>query len=344
MKLKNIAHFFNVLFLSIGAIVGVGFVSGAEIWTFFARFGSNFYASIIVFFVVLTLFCIKILREDEQELKMLKMHKNTINETKNTIFIKSIIKQKLLFCEIILVAATMIAGLKSLLFKLLNNNQILIFAISIIIVFLLTLMGMNFISKLNLVSVLALFLMLGILILNLGCHKDVTVFDLSMISPMSIKNISIGMFFSLTYIFMNITHLIPILKTECKFQSIRQKNIFAICFSLSIVLMIFIMVLFLNKYSFLSSSDMPIFEFFKSRGRGFNIFYSIVLLGGLFSTILVCLDGLKKDILNRLNSSVSASFFAVLLPLILGVLPFNFFINIIYPVIGVTNFVILLFL
>ena len=103
--------------------------------------------------------------------------------------------------------------------------------------------------------------------------------------------------------------------------------------------------IFLNKHSYLSSSDMPIFDYFKIRGAHWTLFFAAVLIGGLFSTILVCLDGLKKDILNGfVKSKVLAGFFAVFVPLIFGFLPFNFFIKVIYPLIGIINFVVLIFL
>ena len=88
-----------------------------------------------------------------------------------------------------------------------------------------------------------------------------------------------------------------------------------------------------------------IFDYFKTKGVYWTLFFAAVLIGGLFSTILVCLDGLKKDMLNGFaKSKVLAGFLAVFVPLIFGFLPFNFFINVVYPLIGIINFVVLIFL
>ena len=51
----------SLLSLSLSSIIGVGFLSGAEIWVFFASFGENFVFSIVIVFVLLFVFCYKIM-------------------------------------------------------------------------------------------------------------------------------------------------------------------------------------------------------------------------------------------------------------------------------------------
>ena len=90
----------KLIVMLICAIVGVGFVSGAEIVQFYSRFGKNSYFGLIVFFLLIFVLVLKILtisNNSENELKM-----NNLNKicTKNTFLLKFKIKNTIIISKI----------------------------------------------------------------------------------------------------------------------------------------------------------------------------------------------------------------------------------------------------
>lgn len=342
--LKVIYTVLNVFMLCLGSIIGVGFLSGAEIWIFFVRFGENFVIAIVVLFVILSIFCYKIINLNGCENKLQKMQKMLRLSTKNTKFNKKSIKNFLLNLEILMFAAAMFSGLKNVIYELFINNQNLIYILAIMMVFLLTVSGIKAISKFNILMIFSFFVILIMLCMSDGAGLNGSWRHLTTIAKVSFSGAGISTLYVFMYVFMNISHLVPIFKIEKLPFNKKGNVIFSLLFSFVFCLVVLVMVLFLSKNSFLTNSSMPLLEFFKSVGGFENVFYVVVLIGGLLSTLLVCLSGLKFELKDKVKNNFLASYLVILLPLIFGFLPFGFFINFVYPLAGVINFVALTFL
>ena len=52
MKNKPQNNHFNLVLTAVCSFVGVGFISGAEIWFYFARFGKGIFFGIIMFAIL----------------------------------------------------------------------------------------------------------------------------------------------------------------------------------------------------------------------------------------------------------------------------------------------------
>ena len=74
------------------AIVGVGFVSGAEIYSFYVRFGNFAYLGVFVFFVLMFFLLNKIFKDFENNENVVKVNNLNKNNAKNTFLTRSNIK------------------------------------------------------------------------------------------------------------------------------------------------------------------------------------------------------------------------------------------------------------
>lgn len=345
MKNKhNLLSILNVFLLSVGSIIGVGFLSGSEIWSFFTRFGETFFYVLPFMFVLLFFGCYKILKKSEIEDKYAKMYNFHKNNGKNANLMKLKLTTIFFNIEMLLCSAAMFSGLKNIIFELLKNNQIFIFVIMVVFVLLVLLKGFGSISKINILIMISFFIIIIILLGDVDVFNKNTFKSLSLIKGFNITNFFGCFFLSVLYVFMNLSHIVPIFQKQDICFSRKGKIVFSVLFSFLLCLLIFFLVLFLGVHSYLSASEMPILNYFKSQSNKMIIFYVIVLVGCLLSSLLVCLMGLKRMVETRIKTKFKATYTVVLLSLILGFLPFNFFINFVYPFIGILNLITLIFL
>ena len=113
----------EMMLTMLGAIAGVGFVTGVEIEDFFAKFGINYIFGIIVLFVLIWLLVCKILPCDNSLQIDLKMQNYSQITLKNTLLIKNHIKQMILFFNLSMMSSAMISGLRVMLVKLLKHKH-----------------------------------------------------------------------------------------------------------------------------------------------------------------------------------------------------------------------------
>ncbi len=333
----------SIFLLAIGSIMGVGFLSGAEIWVFFAKFGENFFVVLLLLFVLLFFYCLKVFKNIGSEGNTLKMQKTPLNKPKNTILTKSNIKSHFLFLEVLLFSGAMVSGLKSVVYQFFDVFQIEIFILFILIIFVVLCSQSSVLLKFNFVVMLTFFAMLLFVLKDVGISTNI-ISNLKVISPLNARGLFSGCLLCLCYVFMNIAHLVPVLKNNQMNFSKKGQIGFSLIFSFVICLLIFVYVLFFSKNSHLSADEMPMLKFFESQGKVFYLIFVAVLLGGLLSTLLVCLSDVKEVFHKKLSSKNFAAFLSLILAIFIGILPFNFFINFIYPLVGVLSFVSLTFL
>ena len=126
MKVKFVFQYLKVGLLMLCAIVGVGFVSGAEIYSFYVRFGNFAYLGVFVFFVLINFLLNKIFKDFDNIENIVKVNNLNKNHTKYTILTKSKIKSLLINLNVLLVASAMFAGLFSLIKNLFYHNYFVV--------------------------------------------------------------------------------------------------------------------------------------------------------------------------------------------------------------------------
>ncbi len=339
--LKPLYKTCEMMLVMFGAIAGVGFVAGTEIEDFFARFGINFIFGIIMLFLLMVVLVYKILSNDMTLQKSSILYNNKQNVLNNTFLIKNRIKNCILFFNLFMISSAMFSGLRVMLLYLLKNNYLLIYIVSILIVFAMLIFGIKGLAKFNYLVVIFLGFVLAIVAVSLSKNFEVGAVRFNL------KNSFGAMLFAGIYVFMNIVELEPIAKEYGLFLSKGKRLLFAFIFSLLLSFVVFIICMFLRNNSVVASYNMPMLVYFSELGLGFKLVFSVGLVMSLLSTLLTCLIGVKSRVGNMLtinNSNIASSFLAVMMSVVVGVLPFSFFTKIIYPVIGVLNFIVFVFL
>lgn len=353
----DVKQFARPVIVMMSAVVGVGFVSGAEIWSFFARFGRFCWAGIFVFAILFFCLTFKIISKNATTEKYDKLHKINKNLSKNTILTKSRAKMTLLFLSELVIASAMFSGLKELIWQLFKNNHALIFCLCVLLVFFLLLFGMSGIEKFNILTMLFVgFIVTTILIFGFGgqgvdgeslknvatnLSKNAGDFDVIY----SFKNITISIAFAVAYVFMNIVQIQPIASAYNMPFSKRKCVVFSAVMSGLMTLLIVFYVLFLHNNNFLANESMPLLAFFKNTGSDLLLALFVYgLVFGLISTLLSCLFGVKGFVAKRVGSNTWQTFVSVMLALVFSMLDFEIFVGAFYPILGVISFIIFVFL
>ncbi len=339
-KMKKYFFCFKIMILLICSIVGVGFVSGAEIYQFFVKFGKFSYFGVFVFFVLIFALTNKILRQNQSEQNVFKMNILTKIVSNNTFLTKSKLKSKLLFVNILMMASAMFAGLFNLIFKLYFHNHLLILIFALSIIFLVLYFGISGLQKFDYFVIV----LLGIILCCFCfCSNDISL-NQNAFFIFEFKNLIFSGLFSAIYVFMNIVQIQPILSEKNIQLSGKERKGFAFGFSLILTIILFVFVRFFNANLYLKNSQMPFLNYFSCKGGVVYLIYVIGLFLALFSSLITTLVGVKSRLNKRLNSNLLSSVGAIVLSSAISLIGFSNFISIVYPIVGIINFVIYVFL
>ena len=338
--LKEGFKYFELLLLMIGSVAGVGFISGAELYHSFARFGAFGYTGIILFFCLFSALSYKILSDKIIYKNNLKMQNCNEIVSKNTIYGNFNFKSILTFFNVLMISSAMFSGLRELLKTLFYDNYYFLYALSLIIVFLILFYGVKGLSKFNLFVILFLFA-IKIFMLNEINFKTI---NINFNNLWGYKNIIKSLGFSFVFVFMNIVELQPVVSEFDINFSKRTAKVFSLIFSFFVAFVMIVFVLFLQHHKYVANEPMPLLSYFATRGTILKFFFSIGLLIALLSTLMACLLGVKRGILNKVGDNFFATSLAVVFSLLLGCFNFSFFVSVIYPIIGIMNFIIFVFL
>lgn len=340
--IKNYLSYFKIIVLMLCSVVGVGFVSGAEIYQFFVRFGKFSNLGVLVFFILIFCLANKILNENQVIENGLKMNNLDNLLLKNTFLVKSWLKSKLLFFNILMMSSAMFSGLFNIINKLFFNNYFIFCILAIVIIFMILFFGISGLQKFDyLVFGLILFIFVYFLF-NIKLVGGAGVQEY--LSILDFKNLASSIIFAVIYVFMNIVQIQPILNEKKIHFSNCSRKIFSFAFSLSLTILLFVFVKFLNSNLYLKTSEMPFFKFFKLKGGVCYVVFIIGLLTALFSSLLTALLGVKNTLKEKFGSNVLSCIFAIVLSLVVSLIGFENFVSVVYPIVGIINFIIYVFL
>lgn len=345
--MKVVVYYFKLMVMMICAIVGVGFVSGAEIYSFFVKFGNFSYISVILFFILMFFLILKILNDKTNEKNIVKLNKFHKNKVKNTNKEKDKIKSILIFLNILMVAAAMFSGFFEIVKQLFINNYYLIYIIVVCVVYFLLCIGVSGLEKFDIFVIILLMFISAVFCLNLIKDGSIFVFykngEISAESG-GVKILMSSIFFVLTYVFMNIASVRPIVD-EFDFNLAKKGKVkFSAMFSFFLSAILFLFILFLSCHGELFQSKMPFLEYFKQKGNLFYCFFVIGLVCALLSSLLSALFGVKRVANKLFKLNIVSSGVSMIIAIVLSFIGFSNFVNIVYPIIGIINFVIYVFL
>lgn len=317
----------NSTFLIVGAIIGAGFASGKEIFSYFAKFGS---ISLLILPILFFLFYFFIITY----LKLGAKHKNVEVEKINNNLCRpiSILNKRInylnvfMFLTFLILSSAMFSGLVALIKTYFPSlDQILCYGIVLLLTIFLNIVSLKALSIFS--SIIVPLIIFGIII----C----TLFTISVNSvhfpPIKI-NIALPIL-TIAYASQN-TFLssFVIIKSGFTLQAKQQKLVAnLVSLILCILLALGIICFVLNPH--LSEFDMPFAEVSKSINPYFSIMFGIIILGAILTTFISTLSSLKEYF--KGNKKYNKSSIMITLIVFLSLFEFGTIIQYLYPIIGI---------
>ena len=332
---------YRVTFVIIGTIIGAGFASGQEIYTFFNRYGIYGFTGIFISIFLISYIIYKILRI---------ITSNNINNYEE--FIKYIMPQKLKnnkilnytvysIINIFLLISfnVMVAGFATYFMQELNLSKLLGAIIIALITFITLLKSINGVIKINtylIPFIIFLIIFLGINKIKLGVE----------ISAVCIGNSAEWILSSILYASYNTITLIPIL-ISLKDKIKNKKQIGTIVFFVTGIMLILLISIFLLINTFLEEIykvEIPIVYIAFHLGNIFKYIYGIVILIAIFTTAVSSCYGFLNNINVNGKKYILYSAIICILVIFTGQISFSGLINFLYPILGFLGIIQIFFL
>ena len=324
--MKNI---FKILFVIIGTLVGAGFASGKEIYSFFFIYGIKGILGIFISVFIISFIIYKVLKI---------CFENKINKYED--FCKYIGVEQISNIVNIFLLITyfiMISGFSSFLKQEFGINSLIGSFIIVLLCYFILLKNIDGLIKVSnyLMPILIIFLIF-ISLNNLDFHNNYNNIFNRVNSVLPKEG---GIFKSVLYASYNCILLIPVLVTLIKYIQNKNKilvtSIFNFIVTTLLSLSVYNLLLLGNQEIF--NLDMPIIKIVEKYGSIYKILYVIMIAISIFTTaistgysfLINCIKS-KKTYKTMLGI---VSFFAIFLSQI----SFSVFVDLLYPVLGIVG-------
>ena len=316
---------FSIVLVIIGALVGAGFASGQEIYSFFYSYGIIGLAGIFITGFLVTVIIYKTLKI---------IYKNEIDNYDKflRIFMKSerITKAVNTIINILLLVTfyIMIAGFGAYFEQEIGLNRIIgsaILAIMSAIVFFTSVKGVLKVSEF-IVPILILFTVIigSINLMTLDTQVEIQ----------TIK--SNWLLSSISYCSYNMILLIPVLISLRK-QITKQSNIkyIAIISGILIIIMSIMIFMLLAKIDInISKLEMPIVYTIRTFFGSFKLIYAFIILASIFTTAVSIGIGFLQNVSKTKKSYPQFVLFMCITSLLVSNFGFSKLVNLLYPIFG----------
>jgi uncharacterized membrane protein YkvI len=302
-------------FLILGAIIGVGFASGKEIYVFFFDFGA---ASIIglIAFGLLYIYLFFIIQHINKKLKI-----KSYNEFNAKIFGSFCKLTKIvLIVNFAITSAGMLAGANYLFAKFFGVNYAIPSLILSVICFMLLLGGIN---KIRVVANVIIPVMIAVIIIN--SIGNITPQNVNL--DITMQNGAMAIYYGLLFGVNNFVAALPVL-FETK---LKTKGKLAVILTICVIILLNILVFASNNFS----TDMPMFELSSNVSASFYYIYFITLILALFSTLVICSYNMQNLLVKK--KSVISAILVVLVNLLLSTFGYAFIVKYLYVLSGIIS-------
>lgn len=303
-------------FLILGAIIGVGFASGKEVYVFFFGFGGASILGLIAF-GLLYIYLFFVIQYISNKLKI-----NSYDKF-NAVIFGSFCKLTniVMLINFIITSAGMLAG-ADYLFETFFNVGFKIPSIILTILTFVLLMGG--IKKIKLLANIIIPIMLTAIIVN--SIKNITPQNVHM--SITVQNGVMAIYYGLLFGVNNFVAAMPML-FETKLKS---KGKLLVILSISLIILLNILIFASNNFS----TSMPMFELSSKVSPLFYYIYFLTLIMALFSTLVICSFNAYK-IVSYKRKSLFLITVVVLTNLIVSNLGYNFIVQYLYVVSGIIS-------
>lgn len=337
INFKNIC---KITFVIVGTIIGAGFASGQEIYTFFNKYGFEGLIGICISIFLMSYIIyktFKIVIENDvnnyedfiQKIMPERFRKNKIlNYT-----INNIINIFLLICFNI-----MVAGFATYFVQELNMSK-WIGAIVIAFLTLITLSNsINGVIKINTYLIPLIIL----LIIFLGINK----IEYTQIIPIENTSSMHWIISSILYASYNSITLVPIL-ISLKRQLSTKKEAMLTSFLVGAIMLVLSIIIFLLMNTFIKEIfqvEIPIVYIANTLGASFKYIYGGVILTAIFTTAIGSSYGFLANVTKKRKTYMICAILMCLVSIFIGQMSFSNLVNILYPIFGYLGIAQIIFL
>ncbi len=321
--MKEITSIISVI---IGALIGAGFASGQEIYSFFYLYGTKGILGIILTYVLMTMLIYKTLKI---------VYKNKINNY-NEFLEQFIKKEKIrkiinlgLNSLLLITFFIMVAGFGAYFEQEIGLSKIsgsLIIVILCSITFFTNIKGVLKVSK-YIVPILIIF------IITIGTINISTI-NIKKLEIMQVKEHWI--LSAIIYCSYNLILLIPVLISLNK-QIKEEKNIKKIAISSGIIMALISMIIFMlltKEKANISNLEMPIVFIIRTYFAKFRKIYTFIILASIFTTALSVGIGFLQNISQNKKSYPQIVVLMCITSLGISNFGFSTLVNLAYPIFG----------
>lgn len=295
----------QIILILLCSIIGVGFISGAEIFEYFAKFKCYSYVGIACVFVILFVLSLKTALQQNEPKNRKIVAKNPKNDIKIINLDKISIKNFLNVISLCIVCGAMCSGLKILAKQFFGSFYFITFFICILICFFILLFGVSGISKFDFLVLIFLFVIVLDFIFSGKMLSNFHLADNPCNS--NLKLVLSSGFLGALYVFMNISQLVPIVSSFGVRFSKKQAVAFSLIFSLAVTSILFVFVEFAKLNPEIENFSMPFLSYYSVRGGAIYYIFALGLFFALLSSLLSALFGIKKYYIDNFGSRTSSA-------------------------------------
>ncbi len=328
----------SITLVIIGALIGAGFASGQEIFSFFYIYGKNGIYGILIMSILIGIFIYKSLKIIYQ--KQVYNYNDFLN-----LFIKNTkIRNVILWIVNVLLLVSfyiMVAGFGAYFEQEIGINRIIgsiVLNLLCVIVFFSNIKGV--LKASNLIVPFLIFFIFFIGIKNIVQIRTIDFYQMK-------NNWILSMFIYNSY---NFILLMPVL-ISLKKQITKEKNIKKVSILVTIIILILsinIFFLLLNaNIKEIENQEMPIVYIISNYFNKYKKIYAFIVLASIFTTAISVGIGFLQNISKNSNSYPQFVLFMCITSLLMSNIGFSKLLNFIYPVfgyIGILQIVIIFFI
>lgn len=328
----------SITLVIIGALIGAGFASGQEIFSFFYIYGKNGIYGILIMSILIGIFIYKSLKIIYQ--KQVYNYNDFLN-----LFIKNTkIRNVILWIVNVLLLVSfyiMVAGFGAYFEQEIGINRIIgsiVLNLLCVIVFFSNIKGV--LKASNLIVPFLIFFIFFIGIKNIVQIRTIDFYQMK-------NNWILSM---LIYNSYNFILLMPVL-ISLKKQITKEKNIKKVSILVTIIILILsinIFFLLLNaNIKEIENQEMPIVYIISNYFNKYKKIYAFIVLASIFTTAISVGIGFLQNISKNSNSYLQFVLFMCITSLLMSNIGFSKLLNFIYPVfgyIGILQIVIIFFI